>query len=290
MALTIRPLHPSFGAEVTGADLGQFDGDIAGIVCAWRQYGLLVFRRQDLSPETQLDFSRILGGLDLAPNFDVERSALEGHPEIAVVSNIKIGSTPIGGLGDGELAWHSDMTYVPSPPIGCLLHARELPKSGGDTSFLDLRAAWRDLPEPLKQAASKARAFHDRAYTSAGTPRLDGQAGDGSWHPIRLDDPLSGQPILFLGRRRGSRATFADGSDGADLLTALWKEADTLPHIYRHIWQDGDALLWNNLAVLHCRDAFDSTERRLLYRTQIRRLEPRWQRKTALADAAPLYE
>ncbi len=279
MSLAIRPLHPTLGAEVAGIDLGALGDEALGeILAAWRRHGLLVFRDQDLSPAAQLQFSRFLGSLDLAPAFDAERSALEGHPEIAVVSNIKRGGVAIGGLGDGELAWHSDMTYVPAPPIGCVLHARELPAGGGgDTFFLDLRAAWDDLPVALRVVTVGARLFHDRAYTSAGTPRLDSAAGDGVWHPVRFDDPLSGHSALFLGRQRGGRAILASGERGDALLAALWAEADRPPHIYRHAWQPGDVVLWNNIATMHRRDAFASTDRRLLHRTQIRNLDRRWQ-------------
>lgn len=279
MSLALRPLHPTLAAEVMGVALAEPDLSalLPEILAAWRRHSLLVFRRQRLAPDDQLRFSRALGTLDLAPAFDVERSALDGHPEIAVVSNIKRDGVAIGGLGDGELAWHSDMTYVPTPPVGCVLHARALPaKGGGDTCFLDLRAAWDGLHPALKEAASGMRAFHDRAYTSAGTPRRDTAAETGVWHPVRFTDPLSGQPVLFLGRRRGSRAVLGDGTDGAALLAALWAAADTPAHIYRHAWQDGDVVLWNNLATLHRRDAFDPADRRLLHRTQIRSLDPRW--------------
>lgn len=277
MSFAIRPLHPSLGAEVASIAVASLDDrEMQDVVGAWRRYGLLVFRQQRLSPDDQLRFSRALGALDLAPAFDVERSALEGYPEMAVVSNIKRDGVAIGGLGDGELAWHSDMTYVPAPPVGCVLHACELPaKGGGDTYFLDLRKAWENLSSELKKAATGARVFHDRAYTSAGTPRRG--ATNGVWHPVHLEDPLSGRPILFLGRRSGSRAVLANGEDGEHLLALLWSEIDKPLYVYRHVWQDGDVVLWNNLATMHRRDAFDSSDRRLLHRTQIRCLDRRWQ-------------
>jgi taurine dioxygenase len=280
MSLAVHPVHPSLGAEVMGVAVGRLgDSELQETVSALRRHGLLVFRRQDLLPEDQLRFSRSLGSLDLAPAFDVERTALDGHPEIAVVSNIKRNGVAIGGLGDGELAWHSDMTYVSQPPVACVLHARELPaRGGGDTYFLDLRTAWDDLPDELKDAASGVRVFHDRAYTSAGTRRRDNDAGDGVWHPLRYDDPLSGQSVLLLGRRRGSRAVLANGEDGEALLAALWAQADKPLHVYQHAWQHGDVVLWDNIATMHRRDAFDSADRRLLHRTQIRNLDPHWKR------------
>jgi taurine dioxygenase len=280
MAPALNVLQPALAAEITGIDLGGgLDAaQMEWFVAAWRHHAVLVFRDQALTPEAQRDFSRRLGELDLAPAFDVDRSDLAGYPEIAVVSNIVVNGAPIGGLGDGELAWHSDMTYEAAPPVACLLLARELPGAGGDTHYLDLRAGWRTLPEALQRRASYARIFHDRAYTSAGTPRLDARAGDGVWHPVRIADPVSGEPTLLLGRRRESRIVAGDDmvEDGT-LLEALWHHADRAEHVYRHVWRPGDAVLWNNLAVMHRRDAFDAAARRLLHRTQIRRLHPHWE-------------
>jgi taurine dioxygenase len=277
MPLRIQSLHPRFAAQITGFDLGQIADDrFAEIVAAWRQHPVLVFRDQTLSPEAQIAFARRLGDLDLAPPFDVEQSALAGYPELAVVSNIKVGGKPIGGLGDGELSWHSDMTYAETPPVACALLARELPPEGGDTYFLDLRAAWRELPQELRERVLSARIYHDRAYTSAGTPRNDAKASEGQWHPVRISDPVSGEHALMLGRRRNGRLAIGDDDD-PELLDALWLHADQQAHVYRHRWRANDLVLWNNLMAMHRRDAFDPAARRLLHRAQIRRLNPAWQ-------------
>ena len=284
VSFALRPLPSAVAAETVGLDLGRLDGEaLERLVEAWRRYPVLVVRGQDLAPEEQLAFSRSLGELDLAPPFDVENSALEGFPEIAVVSNIKRGGKPIGGLGDGELAWHSDMTFVPSPPVACILHARELPPVGGDTLFLNLRSAWRGLPDQLRRRVASARIFHDRAYTSAGTLRKGAEEGQGTWHKVRLTDPVSGEDSLLLGRRRNSRIAGGEGQDDGGLLEALWLHADRPEFIYRHAWRPGDVLLWNNLVTMHRRDAFDTTARRLLHRTQIRRLDSRWEWQGASA-------
>jgi taurine dioxygenase len=284
VSFALRPLPSAVAAEAVGLDLGRLDGEaLERLVEAWRRYPVLVVRGQDLAPEEQLAFSRSLGELDLAPPFDVENSALDGFPEIAVVSNIKRGGKPIGGLGDGELAWHSDMTFVPSPPVACILHARELPPAGGDTLFLNLRAAWRGLPDQLRPRVASARIFHDRAYTSAGTLRKGAEEGQGTWHKVRITDPVSGEDSLLLGRRRNSRIAGGEGQDDGGLLEALWLHADRPEFIYRHAWRPGDVLLWNNLVTMHRRDAFDAAARRLLHRTQIRRLDSRWEWQGASA-------
>ncbi len=148
MAIDIRPLGPVFGAEIRGVDLRQMpDAQTrAELLQAWAQHLVLLFRGQNLAPQNLLEFARSLGELDLAPPFDVENTALDGFPEIAVVSNIVEKGKPAGGLGSGELTWHSDMVYRPNPPVACALFAVEVPPSGGNTHFLSVAAARAQLP------------------------------------------------------------------------------------------------------------------------------------------------
>ncbi len=280
MVLDIRPLTAQFGAEIHGYDLTQPADRLLGrIVDAWRQARVVVLRGQGHASDADLlQFSRALGRLDPAPNFDTEKSSLDGFAEIAVVSNIKREGKPLGGLGDGELAWHSDMTYVSDPPVACALLARELPEDGsGDTWFLDLVGAYEALPLGLKSTIARHRLFHDAGYTSAGTLRTNTKAGAGNWHPVVRAEPLSGRPALFLGRTLNRRVENLEASAGHALLDELWLHARQPQFTLQHRWQPGDLLLWNNAAVMHRRDAFDSTQRRRLHRTQIRSLHAHWE-------------
>lgn len=280
MVLAITPLSPNFGIEIKGIDLRHALSDRLWqqLLSAWQEAHVVVFRDQHaLTDADLLLFSRQLGQLDPAPSFDTKQSHAEGYPEIAVVSNIKKGGQAIGGLGDGELSWHSDMTYVSDPPVACLLHARELPPHGGDTYFLNLETAYASLPLGLRNSIARHRVFHDAGYTSAGTPRQNTAAGAGAWHRLTTTNPLSGRPSLFLGRRLNRIVEQLDEVAGRALLDELWDHAVQDKHILRHRWRPGDLLLWNNIAVMHRRDAFDPSARRLLHRTQIRALDPKWQ-------------
>jgi taurine dioxygenase len=280
MVLDIRPLGTSFGTEIQGLDLaGPLpDRALYRLVDAWRKARVLVIRNQQhIGDADLLLFSRRLGELDPAPNFDTAKSSLDGFPEIAVVSNIRDGDRPLGGLGDGELAWHSDMTYVQNPPVACALLSRELPEQGGDTWFLDLVGAYEALPAGLKATINRHRIFHDAGYTSAGTPRSNTRAGAGAWHSIVTTEPLSGGPSLFLGRTLNRQVEGLDATAAQALLHELWTHATQERFLLRHRWQPGDLLLWNNIAVMHRRDAFDPAARRRLHRTQIRRLHAQWE-------------
>lgn len=277
MAIEIRPLGPLFGAEIRGVDLRQMpDAQTrAEILQAWARHLVLLFRGQSLAPQNLLDFARSLGELDLAPPFDVENTALDGFPEIAVVSNIIEKGKPAGGLGAGELTWHSDMTYRPNPPVACALFAVEVPPSGGNTHFLSVAAARAQLPADIEQDLAGKKLWHDRRYTSAGTLRRKDEAEKPTVsHPMVVDDPVSGKPVLFLGRRPNSQLVDAPEDTSKRILDAVWTHTEDPKFTIQHAWKPGDVILWNNIAVMHKRDAFDSTARRRLYRAQISTLHP----------------
>jgi len=270
-AFSIAPLSPTFGAEISGIDLSQpLDGAVrANILAAWRKHLVLIFRGQSLSPEALLDFARGFGRLDLAPPFDQQQSNLPGYPEIAVVSNVEEKGAPIGGLGAGELAWHSDMTYRADPPEGCVLFAREIPSEGGNTHFLNMAACLESLPAAVRASIGERRLVHDSRYTSAGTERVAAEDFATVDHPLVITEPLSGRQSLLLGRRRQSAVIGLDEADGRALLDALWDPADHDRFAITHTWRPGDVVMWGNIAVMHRRDAFSSRERRVLLRAQI---------------------
>ena len=131
--LLIRPFDAACGAEVIGLDLSRplADADFARIHRAHLDHHVLVFRDMAITPDEQVAFSRRFGPLQrhVLSNF-----ALPGHPEVLVISNIKDNGKPIG-LGDAGAYWHSDLSYLPKPSLGSMLHAQELPAEGGDTLF-----------------------------------------------------------------------------------------------------------------------------------------------------------
>lgn len=277
MAIEIRPLGPVFGAEIRGVDLSKtMDAATrAEILQAWARHLVLLFRGQTLAPQNLLEFARGLGELDLAPPFDVENTALDGFPEIAVVSNIVEKGKPAGGLGSGELTWHSDMVYRPNPPVACALFAVEVPANAGNTHFLSLVAARNELPPAIAHDIDGKKLWHDRRYTSAGTPRRQDEAEKPPIaHPIVIDDPVSGKPVLLLGRRPNSRVVDETPEASQKILDAVWTHTDNSRFTIQHAWKPGDVILWNNIAVMHKRDAFDNTLRRRLYRAQVSKLHP----------------
>jgi taurine dioxygenase len=198
-----------------------------------------------------------------------------------VISNIKMEGAPIGGLGDGEAIWHADMTYIETPPKGAILHALEVPSSGGDTYWANMYLAYETLSPELQKKIEGRKANHDATYNSAGVMRkgyrevTDPSKAPGAQHALIRAHPETGRPCLFLGRRRNSYIVGMELDESEALLDELWAHATQARFTFRQQWRVGDVLIWDNRCTLHRRDSFDPNARRLMHRTQIKADRPR---------------
>jgi taurine dioxygenase len=266
----------ALGAEVRGVDLARATrAQIEAIKRAWYRHDVLVFRKQRLTDDDLLSFSRNFGALDSPPNQGAGRKSPPGYPQVYIVSNVvDEKGEPIGALGDGEAAWHTDMSYAPIPPDASMLYSLEIPPAGGDTCFCSMKAALTRMPEALVERVRGLDIKHDGTYDSGGyvrkglTPSDDPRTSVGTPHPAILAHPVSGQAALYLGRRRNAYVMGLDVAESERLLDELWSYVETA--VYRHRWAVGDLVLWDNRTTMHRRDAFDPRARRVMHRTQIK--------------------
>jgi taurine dioxygenase len=277
--MQIESLPNGFGAVIRDVRVDSLDSAaFAAIKEAWHgHHGLMVFPQQAVSDAGLLEFSRLLGELDLPPNQENGRQSAPGFPEIYVVSNIKDTSgQPIGALGDGEAVWHTDMSYAAVPPLASMLVAREIPASGGSTWFCDMVAAAAALPAALRARVERLQVKHDGTYNSGGYLRKgvvatdDPLAAPGTLHPAIVRIPETGDAALYLGRRRLAYIPGLAREESEALLDTLWRYAADARRVYKHPWQIGDLVVWDNRTTMHRRDPFPATERRLMHRTQIK--------------------
>ena len=238
---------------------------------------MILMRGQQLSDDDLLAFSRRFGDLDPPPNQERGRISPPGYPDIYVVSNVldKKGD-PIGALGAGEAVWHTDMSYLDTPPDASMLFSLEIPPSGGNTWFCGMQAACDALPADLKKKIEGRRIKHDGTYNSGGylrkgvTPTDDPMAAPGAWHPAILRHPANGRATLYLGRRRNSYVEGYDRAESDAVLEALWAHVTQPQFVYEHHWKLGDLVMWDNRSTMHRRDPFDGEARRVMHRTQIK--------------------
>jgi alpha-ketoglutarate-dependent taurine dioxygenase len=272
-----RPTGAALGADIEGVDLaGPLSPEmVAAIKEAWGEHLVLRFRRQHLSDDDLMRFSRHFGELDWAP-IAATNDAPEGREYIMVVSNVVEDGKAIGQLGAYEAIWHTDMSYVQEPPSASALYALEVPPEGGDTGFCNMYRAYETLPEELRRQIPRLLCRHDASRNSAGELRRgfvdasDPSQTIGAEHPLLRTHPVTGRKALFLGRRRNAYIPGLRLADSDALLDTLWEYATKSEFTWYQQWQAGDLILWDNRCVMHRRDAFDPATRRVMHRTQIK--------------------
>lgn len=275
-AAQIIPSGQALGAEIRNLDLRDLsDSEFDSIHDAWLNHLVVLLRAQQLTDEDLIRFSRRLGNLDWAPVQETGRRFVEGHPEIYVVSNVVENGIPIGSLGAGEAVWHTDMSYLETPPKASLLYALEVPRAGGNTYFCNMYLAYEHLPASLKRRASGLQVKHDGTYNSGGYVRQGRRAANdpvtspGAYHPLVVTHPETGRRALYLGRRRNAYLGGLSLGESEALLDELWSYATRDEIVWHNEWQAGDVVLWDNRCTMHRRDPFDPESRRILHRTQI---------------------
>lgn len=280
--MRIIPIGEMIAADIQDANLSQplDDVSIAAITKAWNENLVLRFRNQHLSDADLIRFSSYFGELDPPGPNPYGVTFLPEFPEINVISNVKDDTgVPIGNLGDGEAVWHADMTYIDNPPEAGILYALEVPVGQGDTYFANMVAAYNDLPSDLRVAIEGKTLIHDAAHNSAGMLRKgyeeikDVKLTPGARHPLAYEDQ-HGRVSLFLGRRPHAYIVGMEESDSDSLLDALWAHATRPKYSWHNEWQKGDLVMWQNRMVMHRRDAFDPSTRRVMHRTQLKGKSP----------------
>ena len=280
--MRIIPIGEMIAADIQDVNLSQplDDVSIAAITKAWNENLVLRFRNQHLSDADLIRFSSYFGELDPPGPNPYGVTFLPEFPEINVISNVKDDTgVPIGNLGDGEAVWHADMTYIDNPPEAGILYALEVPVGQGDTYFANMVAAYNDLPSDLRVAIEGKTLIHDAAHNSAGMLRkgyeeiTDVKLTPGARHPLAYEDQ-HGRVSLFLGRRPHAYIVGMEESDSDSLLDALWAHATRPKYSWHNEWQKGDLVMWQNRMVMHRRDAFDPSTRRVMHRTQLKGKSP----------------
>ncbi len=282
-AIWVQPTGAALAADVYGVDLSQpiDDATFGRILEAWGQHLVLRFSGQKLDDPTLMKFSARFGELDRVPisaaNHDRKDSGVahDAIDWVAVIASVKKDGKAVGGLGSYELVWHTDMSYNPLPPRASLLYALEVPPDGGNTGFLNMYAAYETLPDTLKRAVEGKTCIHDSSRNSAGELRrgfqttLDVTKTPGAVHPLVRLHPVIKRKALFLGRRPGAYIHGLPVDESEELLNALWAHATQERFAWYQKWRIGDLVMWDNRCVMHRRDAFDESLRRLMHRTQI---------------------
>jgi taurine dioxygenase len=268
------PLPGPFGAEVIGApsNLQVNQADFRAIEDAWFRHSILLFRGLCMTPEQHIDFTGRFGPLHIMQPISMN---LPGHPEVFVVSNATKDGKPIGLKRAGE-GYHTDGEDKRIPNAGSFLYAIETPPEDGDTIFVDMYAVLDALPEATSRRLESRRArfsrteLHHRHYPLLPPLTLEQTlARPDVYHPLLRLHPRSGRVSLYIGRW----ACDIEGlppDEGRALIAELQAFAQQPRFAYRHKWQVGDAILWDNRCTQHRAVGFkDDVYVRTMYRTTL---------------------
>lgn len=274
MSLSIMPLSPHTGAEVRGVDLtrGVDDATRAHLNRAFVEHSVLVIRDQKFSPPQMLDAVRLFGEVFEQHN---SRFALPQCPLVHYISNKDFfpdGTRYIPGEG-----YHTDHSNDAQPPKATVLHAVELPDTGGDTQFVNMHRAYETLPDAIKARVEGLKAVH--VYQSRHSARklmgLDPsrreRVPEAVIHPIVRTHPESGRKSLYINPIRIESIVDMAEPEALSLLDGLLAHATQRSHEYRHKWRLGDFTIWDNRCLLHKANGdYDMEQTRYLYRVMLR--------------------
>ena len=256
MALNFRPLSAYVGAEILDFDPREdFDGTaLNALRAALQEHRVLLFPRTPLNEEQQVRLTQIAGVL----TFRGYGTYTDPTKRSSLVSN----AHQDGMFGDGELSFHSDLSFTPHILKARSLHALILPsyaEAGGETLFSDVQAAYDELDPELRARIEPLQARFVAVYDLG-----DRQETVEFVRPLVGTHPQTGRRFIAASRAVTKEVIGMERAEFRPLLKMLWAHMEQPKYIYRHRWQIGDTLLWDNIAVQHARTQFDPKEKRAL--------------------------
>ena len=275
MPLDIRPQAAPCGAYVHGLDLKQAlaPDTAAALRSAWLQHQVLAFPDQDMTLDELERFAATIGPFGVDPYF----GSVPGHPHIAQVRRDADETSPIFAE-----TWHSDWSFLPTPPQATVLYGNVIPPIGGDTLFANQVAAWEALPAHLQDLLHDRNGIHSarRGYARDG---MYGERDKGRSMAIKYDDSALAtqpQPIARVHPETGRTALYVspgytigiEGMSDAEatrLLKELFAHQVRDEFVYRHRWSQGMLLLWDNRSVVHAATGGYQGHARLLHRITV---------------------
>jgi alpha-ketoglutarate-dependent 2,4-dichlorophenoxyacetate dioxygenase len=275
--MEVKQLGPGFFAEVHGVGLAEVaanDGAYGAVRAAFEENSVLLFRRQSITDELQVAFSKRFGPLEIAKVASIG----EGTP-FSILTNIDANGGVVASDHKEALRaranqlWHTDSSFKTTPALASVFSARTIPPAGGETEFASMRRAWERLPETMRARLAGACAWHDYAHSRGKiAPHLASEREKNALPPVRWRmcwrNPVNGRDSLYV----ASHTYAIDGmtNDAAQALIADLIAAATAPGCtWLHHWQPGDVVIWDNRAVLHRGRPWPDDQPRHMVRTTI---------------------
>jgi taurine dioxygenase len=274
VSFTIKPLSAHTGAEIRGIDLREPVSDLTrdALNQAFVDHSVLAIRDQKLSAPEFLKAMKLFG--EIFPQHN-SRFAVPECPAIHYISNqdkLEDGRVYIPGEG-----YHTDHSNDREPPKATALHAVKLPKTGGDTQFVNMYEAYNALPDDTKKKIDGLQARH--VYQSRHSERKLPQLAEGRKkigtesviHPLVRTHPGSGRKAIYINPIRIEEIIGMDDAVALPMLDELLEHSTQLKFQYRHKWNAGDVVIWDNRCLMHKANGdYPVGEVRYLYRLMLK--------------------
>jgi len=278
MSITFKPLSDHTGVEVEGLDLSQplSSETRERVYRAWLEHSVLVVRDQNLNPHELLAAAKQFGDPLHQHN---TRFQLEECPEIHYISNqdkYEDGRRYIPGSG-----YHTDHSNAANPPKATILHAKSLPKTGGDTQFVNMARAFEtlDIDTQKRIKSFKAEHVYQSSHSSRKlvglTEKRKAEIEKSVSHPLIRTHDETARKAIYINPIRIERIIGMDDEEALPLLDYLLEHSIQMTHEYRNRWEEGDFVMWDNRVLLHkANPDYDMKEKRYLYRLMLQGPRP----------------
>lgn len=262
MLLNHRSLHPALGVAIEGVDLrGELDAaTLSQIQRTFYENGVVLFRGQSLTESDHVRFARRIGELEI--HF-LKQYLHPQHPELLILSNVIENGKPIGAMDAGQY-WHTDLSYAAAPCFASILRSVKAPVENGvvlgDTLFASMFAAYDALPATMQKRLAGLKAAHrygDRFKKTVANGAVrapltkDQRAVPDAVHPVIRTHPVTGRKCIYVNEGFTDHIVGLPADESRSLLDELFEHATRPGFIYRHKWQQGDLLMWDNVSTQH---------------------------------------
>ena len=258
--LDVQPLSGHIGAEIGGVDLSRplDPGVVAAIRSTLLRWKVVFFRDQDIDQAGHIAFGRLFG--EVTPAHPTLPAMFSDFPEILLLDNELIAA---GEGGDSrepiaiESRWHTDVTFLPNPPMASILRGVVVPEYGGDTQWTNLVVAYERLSDPIKAMIDGLHAVHvnalhiSRGELSLALGRQFASTPIRSVHPVVRVHPETGERALFVNPNFTDHVVELTRQEGRHLLAMLYEHLSTPELTVRFRWRPGSIAFWDNRATAH---------------------------------------
>ena len=264
LGLTTSELKPGFGAEIANLDLATSDdATLDAVVEIFNLHGAILVRNQAMTPENLI---RFISRFNEPEGHTQKQFTLPGYPPVYILSNKKIDGKPIGAHNDG-VGWHTDYSYKALPVMCTMLYAVEVPAEGSDTLLADLCRAYDALSPERQRELDPLVLHHSYQYFMATreygqvilSPEMQAENPD-VFHPLIRVHPANGRRALWPSTGTVKEIVGMPNPKGLQLIEELVEFATQDQFVYRHKWQVGDVLVWDNRCTLHTGTLYDDTK------------------------------